>query len=373
MKLGTVHDGDVYATEFRSVLVGCGESGFDTVGRLPVPTGGRAGLSYRLKSGRIPKSIVERYVGRFATVNVWPVTATVLVASADRWLFVSEDGGQTWRTSLELPQSSGPMGILPTAFCDDDGTWYVGEYSLDTAATPRVLRSDDRGRTWSTALSLPSVRHVHSVKTDPYTGELWITTGDVGDGCAIGRLVDGTFDRLGSGTQRWRAVDLAFTPSSVLWGMDSVYEPEKPIMLVRREQFDAVEPTVRTVNRLDSSVYYATTLETAGEHWVVFSTAMEPNTDSTAPRDRQTSFSKRARAVTASSRSGYENWHELASYEKRRVPADAARLRGYVPPANAYVFLASDSRRGVFLNPYNTRTDCGQLIVFPPSHFEGLG
>lgn len=372
MKLGGVHEGTVYGTEYRTVLVEAG-GGFDAVGRLPVPAGGRAGLSYRLWTGRPLKSLVERYVGRFATVNVWPVTETVLVASGDRWLFVSEDGGQSWRTSLELPPSSGPMGILPTAFCQRDGEWYVGEYPLDTDATPRVLRSDDRGETWSTRLALPEVRHVHSVQADPYTGEVWVTTGDAGEACSIGRLRADGLDRLGSGDQRWRAVELAFTPGSVLWGMDSVYEPEKPIMRVGRDQFDADDPAVATVHRLDSSVYYATTLETDSGHWVVFSTAMEPGTDSTAPGGRQVNFSERSRVVAASSASEYTEWHELASYEKRDVPADSVRLGGYAPPpANAYTFLASDPRRGVFVNPYNTKARCGQVVEFPPSYFAGI-
>jgi len=372
VKLGAVHDGLVYATEYRTVLAETGDGGFTAAGRLPVPAGGRAGLSYRLKTGRRLKRLVERCVGRFASVNVWPVSRTVLVASADRWLFVSEDRGRTWRTSHALARSSGPMGILPTGFCHRNGEWYVGEYPLDAGATPRVLRSDDRGETWSTLLALPEVRHVHSVQIDPYTGDLWLTTGDAGEACAIGRLRTDGFDRLGGGDQRWRAVELAFTPDAVLWGMDSVYEPEKPILRVSRDQFDAEDPAVATLTSLDSSIYYATTLETDADHWVVFSTAMEAGTDSTAPRGRQASFSERARVVAASSASGYTEWHELASYEKRAVPADSDRLGRLAPAANAYVFLASDPRRGVFVNPHNTRTDCGRVIEHSPSYFAAL-
>lgn len=370
MKLGGIYEGSVYGSEYRTILVESGRSHFEHRGRLPVPARGRDGLLFRLKTDGLVKPLVESYVGRFPTVNIWYISSTTFVASADKWLFVSDDGGYTWRKRLELPPSSGPMGVLPTGFCIHGDAWYVGEYPLDAEATPHVRRSTDRGRTWEIVCSLTEARHVHSVQTDPYTGELWITTGDVGHGCAIGRLDGGEFDRLGSGDQRWRAVELAFTPSSVIWGMDCGYTPAPEILAVRRDDFDAAAPTVETLHQLDSPVYYATTLETADAHWVVFSTTMEAGIDSTAPEHRRQSYSERARVVAASSTSGYSDWYELASFEKRTVPADTYRISGSPPPANAYVFLASDPQRGVLLNPYNTAANDGDILEFPPSYFE---
>ena len=366
MKLGGLHDGRLTVSAGRGILVETADGHFERVGELPVPVRGRAGLSYRLKTGRA-RSLLARYVGRFASVNVWPVSATTVVASADRWLFVSRDGGRTWETSLILPSSSGPMGILPSGFCVTDDAWYLGEYPLDTAETPRVRRSTDAGRTWSTVCSLPDVRHVHSVQADPYTGAIWLTTGDSGAGCGIGRLHDGTFQRLGSGDQRWRAVELAFTPEGVLWGMDSVYEREKPIFAVDRTAFDTDDPDPRRVHTLDSSVYYATTVETDDAHWAVFTTAMEPGTDSTAPGGSQASFSARARVVAASSATEYTEWLELAAFQKRPAPADTLDMGGTIPSANAYVFLDSDPDRGLVLNPYNTAQFDGELLRVTPA------
>lgn len=366
MKLQAVHNGTVYATEYRRILVdGAGE-----VGELPVPVGGVAGLDYRLKTGPPLKPLVERYVGQFPTVNLWRVTDTILVATANRWLFVSYDAGRTWDVSRELPVSSGIMGVLPTGFCEHEGTWYLGEYVLDSGTTPRVLHSDDRGSTWTTELRLPDVRHVHSIQPDPYTGDLWITTGDVGEECVIGRLSEAGLDILGQGDQRWRAVELAFTPSSLIWGVDSVYEEQKHILRVARDDFDKPAPPVETLHTVSSSVYYSTTLTVDGVHWVVFSTAMEPGTDSTAPPSRRNaSFSESASVVAASSETGFAEWHEFASYEKQRTPADVHPLWGHTPPANAYVFLSSDPDRGLFINPYNTMTDRGSIRNFPMSYF----
>lgn len=372
MKLGGVVDGSIYGTEFRSVVVESSAGQFERVGSLPVPTGGPAGLRYRLRTGRRLKPLLQGIVGRFATVNLWPVSDRVLVATADRWLFVSEDGGRSWTRRLELPPSSGPMGVLPTGFCAHDGTWFLGEYPLATDVTPTVRRSRDRGRSWETVCSLPSVRHVHAVQADPYTGTIWLTTGDVGEGCSIGRLREGGYDRIGAGDQSWRAVALAFTPTAVLWGMDSVYERENPLYRLPRSEIGAPDPRVETVARLESSVYYAATVETADDHWTVFSTAVEPGTDSTAPAGKRVSHSGQARVVAARDSDQHSDWIELAGFGKRSVPADRRPLRSLLPSANAYVFLSADPDRGLLINPYNTATQDGAVVQFPPAYFSAL-
>ncbi|MGM0389225.1 hypothetical protein [Natrinema limicola] len=231
-----------------------------------------------------------------------------------------------------------------------------------------MLVSNDGGKTWTTAATLPNVRHIHAVQTDPYTDDIWITTGDRDEECLIGRLQDGTIEIVGSGDQSWRAVELAFTPTAVLWGVDSVYTEQKPIRALSRAQFDTVDPEPETVHEVSSSVYYAETIAVDGEQWVLFSTAMESGTDGTGP-DTQTVHSDGATVVAASSSSEFTDWYELATYRKRTTPADRWNPRGYVPTANAYVFLASDPERGVFINPYNTDRDDGIVRPVPTRAF----
>jgi hypothetical protein len=389
MKLQAVRDGTVYATRDRTVYAGAGTD-FERRGRLPVPVDGRDGLRYRVRTTPPLRPAVTRLVGRFPAVNVWPTSEGTLVASADRWLFVSRDGGRRWAVTRRLHRSSGPMGVLPTAVCEHDGALYLGEYPLDVDARPRLLRSRDGGVTWEPVLVLSEVRHVHAVQSDPYGGDLWLTTGDRGDACRIGRVRDGDFQPVGGGDQRWRAVSLAFTPDSVVWGVDSVYTERNEIRSLPRAALAEPSPApavdggsgpvariddsaVETLHALGGSVYYGVTLETAGDRWVVFSTATEPGTDRTAPADRKEVHTGRARVVAAAASDGYETWHELAAYDRRRVPADRWPLRGRVPRANAYVFLASDPDAGVFVNPYNTARDDGRVVRFPPAHFEQLG
>ncbi|MEY7849616.1 glycosyl hydrolase [Natrarchaeobius sp. A-rgal3] len=359
MKLQTIHDGRLLATVGRSIYLDSTD-GVTKIGRLPVPPGGGSG--FRLKTTPPFRSFVTAVTGRFPTVNVWSIDDEFLLASADRWLYRSTDDGRSWEIVRTLPASSAPMGVLPSAVCSSDGTIYLGEYPLDGETTPRVLSSED-GRTWSTVAALEDVRHVHAVQEDPYTGDVWVTTGDADPECRIGRLRDGRLEPVGGGDQTWRAVELAFTPSAVLWGVDSVYSERKPIRKLARDRLGD-DPRPETVHEVSSSVYYAETLRVGDDLWVLFSTSMEAGTDSTGP-DSQSVHSDRAAVIGASSASGFTDWHELVAYQKRATPADRVNPGHVVPMANAYVFLASDPSRGAFVNPYNTDRDDGRIRAIP--------
>ena len=195
------------------------------------------------------------------------------------------------------------------------------------------------------------MRHVHSVQADPYTDDVWVTTGDADSECRIGRLRDGALDVVGQGSQRWRAVELAFTPDHVMWGMDCIYAEENRIQRVARDELDD-DPEPETLGVASGSVFYSATWEHDGTQWVAFSTALETGTDSTSAGDRRVNRSGTADVLVGSSDEDFESWHTLASYDKRRTLAD--RSGGRLPTSSAYVYLAADDERGLFVNPYNT-------------------
>ncbi|MFA9416674.1 WD40/YVTN/BNR-like repeat-containing protein [Natrinema sp. HArc-T2] len=374
MRLHGCYDGTLYGTRYRTVFrESSTESGsFSAVGRLPVPDSatGATGLSYRLKTTKGWKSAVTRVVGRFPSANLWPITDTDLLATADNYVFVSRDGGETWTVSLTLPESSSPMGVLPTGVCIHDDTIYLGEYPLASSTTPRVLRSTDRGATWDPIAELDGVRHVHSIQVDPYTGDLWMTTGDADSECRIGRLSDGDFKTVGSGGQTWRAVELAFTPDAIIWGVDSIYLETNPILRLDRSNLDGGRsPDI--LYEASNSIYYATSVSIDSVQWVVVSTAMEAGTDSTGPAD-QAVHSDRAKVLASSAATGFTTWHELATYEKRSMLVDYWNPRNLAPTANAYVFLAADPDRGIVTNPYNTSRNDGELVSYPPEYVADL-
>lgn len=358
MKLQGIHDGSVYATRGRDVLVSEGDDRLVKVGQLPLPDGGGDTLVYRALTSRRCQSLTDRLIGRVATVNVWPLTGTDLLATVGRQLFVSADGGQHWNRSVQLHASSGTMGVLPSAVTHHGGVTYLGEYPLDTDVVPRILRSEDCGRTWSTVTSLPGVRHVHGVQLDPHSGDIWVTTGDRDEESQIGRLQQGSFDPVGGGSQEWRAVELAFTPTDILWGMDSPYDDSKRIYRLSRTELESPNPAPDPVHRVPGSTYYSATLSLDDTLWVVFSTAMEAGRDSTGPAT-QSEPSERGVVVASSSVSGYTKWQEIASFRRRQVLAD--HLGGYLPRANGYVFVAADPELGLLVNPYNSTATNGMI------------
>jgi hypothetical protein len=361
VKLQGVHDSRVYATDGFDLLWSADGDRFERVGRLPAPIDGVDGLATRALTDRPWRRLTATLVGAVPAVNVWPLSGDSLLATVGRRLLAS-DGGQTWTETRRLPTSSGPMGVLPTAVSHHGGTTYLGEYPLSPERAPRVLRSSDHGRTWETAVSLPEVRHVHAVQRDPFTDDVWVTTGDSDSASRIGRLREGRLEVVGGGSQAWRAVQLAFTESSVLWGMDCAYADRNRIFRLPRAEVGVADPAIEPVHEVPGSVFYAATLSTAEETWIVFSTAMEVGRDSTGPAD-QTASAARGVVVATSTASGCTDWRELAAYRRRRCLGD--RLPG-LPRANGYVFLAADPDLGFLYNPCNTRADNGRIRRITP-------
>lgn len=375
MKLQGVHDGQLYASRGRTILRER-QGTFETLGRLPNPLNGVDALRYTLLTARPWKSIAGWLVGAYQTTNVWPITDTLLLATAGRSLFVSHDGGEHWRTSRRLPPSSGLTGVLLPGLCAYDTEIYLGEYPLDDDATPRILRSPDAGRTWTTVLDIPTSRHIHSVQVDPYAGDIWVTTGDRDEECHIGRLREGRFEAVGGGDQRWRAVDLVFTPSSIIWGMDCMYADRNHVFRLDRADISrTTAPKPESVTTVPNSVYFSASLTVAGTQWVVLSTAAEAGGDSTAPdgsTDGTGSENRAAVVIASSATSGFTEWYEIERFQARHAPIEHIDYGDSLPTANTYVFLAADDDRGLFINPYNTATDHGRIITIQPETFERL-
>lgn len=92
---------------------------------------------------------------------------------------------------------------------------------------------------WGKDQSLfPACRHIHTLVTDPYTGHLWIGTGDLGQLSHIYYSDDNgsTWKHIGFGTQEWRVLSIWFTDKYVYWAMDSS-QTEK-IFRISRNMFD---------------------------------------------------------------------------------------------------------------------------------------
>jgi len=119
------------------------------------------------------------------------------------------------------------------------GYVYAGEYSCDPNNRHRVCRGvfpATGGETWTTVFEFKSLaewgndptimdvaRHVHAVIVDPYTGHVWVGTGDGNEHSRLLYSDDNgeSFKLVGMGSQIWRCLSIWFTERYVYWSTDA--------------------------------------------------------------------------------------------------------------------------------------------------------
>jgi hypothetical protein len=189
------------------------------------------------------------------------------------------------------------------------GEIFLAEYALngDRKLPAMLHRSRDGGRTFQVvhAFQPGEVRHYHFVQWDPHERCLWMGTGDSDAECMLFRSDDGgeRWDKVGGGSQHWRAVGVVFRPEALYWGTDAGSDAGKHPNHVMR--------LARNTGRLER------VLEVQGpchgnavlkDGTIVVSTGVEGGQNE---RDRS--------AHLWASRDG-DRWTELAAFSKDRWP-----------------------------------------------------
>jgi len=119
------------------------------------------------------------------------------------------------------------------------GYVYAGEYSCDNSDRHSVRRGvfpSAGPEVWDTVLEFASLdewiadpsildaaRHVHTVAVDPYTGDVWVGTGDWNEHSKLLYSNDhgDSFHIVGMGRQAYRILSIWFTERYVYWSMDA--------------------------------------------------------------------------------------------------------------------------------------------------------
>ncbi len=168
------------------------------------------------------------------------------------FLLRSADGGMTFREVYKFGEGIGPGGTqaqdvrmlrgmleLTTELPGGGGvgTLFIGEYNFNKARIPgsvndrvRIMKSVDRGETWTKVVEWNTngsnqIGHIHAMKQDPYTGEIYICAGDYNsrigilkwdgssswtDNRTLSQTGSTTGFRVFSGLQRYRTCDILF-------------------------------------------------------------------------------------------------------------------------------------------------------------------
>lgn len=197
----------------------------------------------------------------------------------------------TWKLSLKT--------IHPAWLLDNMDSWYdkanqktyiyVSEYSMIIGADHKLYKGTiDRSKKpkWETIVTviseaklkqdrrtfLKAARHIHLVKTDPYSGHVWFGTGDENNESILKRSTDNgkTFQMIGMGSQEFRTLGIWFTKNYVYWNMDTG-APDQKIFRVRKDQIEdnvPLTPILKT-GKTKIGIDYIVSSENAGNYFPV--------------------------------------------------------------------------------------------------------
>ena len=172
-------------------------------------------------------------------------------ASSGNTIYSSADFN-SWKTELQMRHRTLQHGF--SHYFDKNNNIahvYAGEYSVGNDDVHSVYRGSTNGDgnvTWEEILywgsltdffnnngNLDTIRHVHLVVTDPYTGHVWVGTGDADQHSRLYYSEDNgeSFTLVGIGSQKFRSLSIWFTENYVYWNMDTEMAPQHIYRLPR--------------------------------------------------------------------------------------------------------------------------------------------
>ncbi len=205
---------------------------------------------------------------RFLVTNVIPLTNGDIFVTFDKSAGIVRNGKY-----LELKGLIRPCRVLRSACAvDSSGNVFFGEYlANDERGEMRVYKYVPGKDIVTVVYSFPpnSIKHIHGIYFDPFTGSIFCLTGDDESECRIIRSHDEfkTFDIVGEGDETWRAVSLLFDDKSIFFGMDAEFRSNHIYRLDRvtneRTSLGEVSGTVFYSKQIGADLFFATTAENA--------------------------------------------------------------------------------------------------------------
>jgi hypothetical protein len=147
-------------------------------------------------------------------------------------------------------------GSRPLFIClSDEGDIYFGEYfDNQQRDVVKIYQSTDKGESYQVAYTFPpkTIRHIHGIFQDPFTSQIWVTTGDYDHESAIWNTEDKfqNLEQVMGGEQKYRAVQLIFTKEYIYYGSDSPLEPNYLYRLNKQTRI------VERLQEVQGSVFY---------------------------------------------------------------------------------------------------------------------
>ena len=185
----------------------------------------------------------------------------ICALSAGSWWIRYSGSGKFIKTMQLANYGFGDQGVRNDGIlCTGDSTLYFGEYFQNPGkGEVNVYRTTDNLTSWKSVYSFPpgKIRHVHAVQKDPYTGKIWICTGDLDRESSVGWSDDEfeTLHIIGKGSQLWRVCQLVFTEEALYWGTDTGI-----LSVAGIYKWDRKSGNIQKLYELDGPVFYGITL-----------------------------------------------------------------------------------------------------------------
>lgn len=218
---------------------------------------------------KLSKISLTRRLFRAEITHLYHFQNDTWMCIAKKALFRYNPQSDLFEKCCDIEKGSRPMNLCQ----DKEGTIYYGEYCSNALRHPmRIFQSKDNGDSWSVAYTFgeDEINHIHGIFNDPFTGRLWVATGDDDVACIFGYTEDGfkTLVRQYEGTQQYRVCVPLFTKDEIIFATDSQYE-QNYIRSINRETGE-----VKNLQVIQGSGIYAV----QNGNLMMVSTTVEPST-----------------------------------------------------------------------------------------------
>jgi hypothetical protein len=263
-------------------------------------------------------SLVRRYFHRIECMEIITSDKFGICAFSAGRIWILPVKAKRFEETLKLKNfgiKSG-RGIMSTGiFSANDSLLFFGEYfSNPNRTNVKIFRSFSHGNLWEIAYNFPEkrIRHIHALQQDPYTGNLWICTGDTDNESIIGYSSDNyhSISQIGSGSQIWRACQLVFTEKRIYWGTDT------GIDLSGIYYWEKESNELKLLTKVEGAIFFSTRLENGT---IVMSTDREGAQNEKDDKTRLFIISNDNRATKID----FGSW----DYKKKGLRASFAKLR----------------------------------------------
>lgn len=188
---------------------------------------------------------------RAEITGLYNLTNGVDLLIAKKGIFKRDPQSSVFKKCFHIKRGSRPLNLCITP----ENTIYFGEYFKNSDKNEvHVYKSEDFGDTWTIEYTFPknSINHIHGVFYDPFTSNVWVTTGDIDDECIIGYTNDNfmTLTPVFQGGQEFRACNLLFFEDFIAYATDSQYIKN------RINIFNRISHKVETVYEISGSGIY---------------------------------------------------------------------------------------------------------------------